>query len=293
MGLWQKLKRVALTDVAVLVKGLDRDALGEVERVLVEADFGATAFALVEDLEARMRRGTIRTEAHLHDWLRGELVQLAGAPGTPLAFAPDGPTVILMLGVNGAGKTTQTAKLAGMLAAAGHHVVLAAADTYRAGATEQLAVWAERLGLPCVTGPAKSDPAAVAYNAIDMAEARRADVVLVDTAGRLHTHGDLMEELKKIVRVVQKRLPGAPHESLLVLDGTVGQNAIQQGKVFTGAVPVTGVVITKLDGTAKGGAALTVGRELGVPIRFAGVGEALGDLEPWDPERFADRVLEG
>ena len=293
MGLWDRIKRVALTDVGVLVKGLDTDTIEAVERVLVEADFGPQAFALTEALTDKMRRGTLKTEPAMREWLLDELIARAGQPGAPLAFAAQGPTVILMLGVNGVGKTTQTAKLASMLKAGGREVILAAADTYRAGAAEQLQVWADRLGVTCVTGPARSDPAAVAFSAIEMAVARGVDVVLVDTAGRLHTHGDLMEELKKIVRVITKRLPGAPHESLLVLDGTVGQNAIAQGKAFTAAVPVTGVIVTKLDGTAKGGAVLMMQQELGVPIRFIGVGEQLGDLLPYDPVQFAERVLSG
>jgi len=199
--------------------------------------------------------------------------------------------VILVLGVNGVGKTTQTAKLAWRLQRAGHRVLLAAADTYRAGAVEQLAIWADRLGVPCVTGQQGGDPAAVAFAAIEAAAARGADVVLVDTAGRLHTQANLMDELRKVVRVVARKRPGAPHEALLVRDGTVGQNALQQGRAFADAVPLTGVIVTKLDGTAKGGAAVAVRRELGVPIRFIGVGEGLDDLEPFDPVRYAERLL--
>lgn len=293
MSLWQRIRRVALTDVSVLVRGLDTDTVEAVERVLVEADFGPAAFQIAADLEDRMRRGTLRTEAAVRDWLRDQLLVRMQGDVPSLRIADPGPTLMLILGVNGVGKTTQTAKLAHRLQTDGHAVVLAAADTYRAGAAEQLRVWATRLGVPCVTGPSRSDPAAVAFNAIEMAEARGAGVVLVDTAGRLHTHGDLMEELKKVVRVAARRLPGAPHESLLVLDGTVGQNAIRQARAFTAAVPVTGVIVTKLDGTARGGAALQIPEELGVPIRFLGTGEGLDDLEPFEPARFADRVLAG
>jgi len=224
-----------------------------------------------------------------------EIAGQARATGVAEALHVDvdaqGPAVILVFGVNGVGKTTQTAKLARRLQRDGRSVLLAAADTYRAGAVEQLAIWAERLGVPCVTGQQGGDPAAVAFDAIEAAVARRADVVLVDTAGRLHTQGDLMEELRKVVRVVGRRRPGAPHEALLVLDGTVGQNAIHQGKAFATAVPLTGVIVTKLDGTARGGAALAVRRELGIPIRFVGVGEGLDDLEPFDAVRFAERLL--
>ena len=292
-GLWRKLKALALTDVAVLVKGLDRDALERVERVLLEADFGPAAYALVEKLEHHMRRGVIKTETGLHDWLVEAIAEQVADAGEAGMLRVDGarPAVILMLGVNGVGKTTQTAKLARLLQHQKKSVLLAAADTYRAGATEQLEVWAERLGVPCVTGTQKGDPAAVVFDAIEAADKRGLDVVLVDTAGRLHTQGNLMNELKKVARVAARKVEGAPHESLLVLDGTVGQNAINQGRAFTQAVPVTGLIVTKLDGTARGGAAVTIRRELGVPIRFVGVGEGLDDLEPFDARRYAERIV--
>ena len=294
-GLWQTLKAVALTDVGVLLRGLDRDALGRVERVLLEADFGPAAFELVERLEDALRRGTLKTEGALRTWLVEAIAAQVRDAGSADALRVDvdgeGPAVIMVFGVNGVGKTTQTAKLAHRLQRAGRRVLLAAADTYRAGAVEQLGIWADRLGVPCVTGQQGGDPAAVAFDAIEAATARGADVVLVDTAGRLHTQGNLMDELRKVVRVVARKRPGAPHEALLVLDGTVGQNALQQGRAFADAVPLTGVIVTKLDGTAKGGAAVAVRRELGVPIRFIGVGEGLDDLEPFDPVRFAERLL--
>jgi fused signal recognition particle receptor len=293
-GLWRKLKALALTDVAILVKGLDRDALERVERVLLEADFGPAAYPLVEQLEDRMRRGVLKTEAQLRDWLVEAIAgQVRDAGDGPGGLRIDGarPAIILMLGVNGVGKTTQTAKLARMLQRQQKSVLLAAADTYRAGATEQLEIWAGRLGVGCVTGTQKGDPAAVVFDAAEAAEKRGVDVVLVDTAGRLHTQGNLMDELTKIARVAARKVAGAPHESLLVLDGTVGQNAINQGRAFTQAVPVTGLIVTKLDGTARGGAAAAIRRELGVPIRFVGVGEGLDDLEPFDARRYAERIL--
>jgi fused signal recognition particle receptor len=293
-GLWNKIKAIALTDVGVLVKGLDREALERVERALLEADFGPASFVLVEELEDRLRRGEIKTVPAMHEWLVAAIAEQlrdAGADARLNVDPADGPAVLLMLGVNGVGKTTQTAKLAHLLQCQGKSVLLAAADTYRAGAIEQLAVWGERLGVPCVTGVPRGDPAAVAFDAVEAAIARAIDVVLVDTAGRLHTQGNLMDELRKIVRVVARRRAGAPHESLLILDGTVGQNAIQQGRAFTAAVPVTGLIVTKLDGTAKGGAAVAIRRELGVPIRFVGVGEGLDDLEPFDPVRYARRIV--
>jgi fused signal recognition particle receptor len=193
--------------------------------------------------------------------------------------------------VNGTGKTTTAAKLARRLKREGRQVLLAAADTYRAGAVAQLQVWADRVGVPCVSGMSGGDPAAVAFDALDAARARGADTVIVDTAGRLHTQEGLMEELRKVTRVISRKVPGAPHETLLVLDGTVGQNAIQQGKLFGQAVSPTGIVVTKLDGSAKGGAVVALRRELSLPIRFVGLGETLDDLEPFDAERFAANLV--
>lgn len=293
-GLWRRIKEVALTDVTVLVKGLDHDTLEEVERVLVEADFGSTALELSEEFEEQLRRGQLKTTDAVRTWLKQRIAAYLpgdGSTGELNLGEGKGPAVVLVLGVNGVGKTTFIARLAHRLQRLGKTVLLAAADTFRPGASEQLAVWAERLDAPCVTGAKGGDPAAVAYDAVEAAKARGIDVVLVDTAGRLHTHGDLMEELKKIARVIERRCERAPHESLLVLDGTVGQNALQQGHAFADAVPVTGLVITKLDGTAKGGAVVRLRRELGIPITFIGVGESLDDLEVFDPERFTERLL--
>lgn len=290
-GLWRRIKETALTDVGVLVRGLPADVLDEVERVLIEADFGNVAFQLVEALAGECRRGRMKGVEEVRAWLAARLLEYAGT-SAPLRLADSGTSVVLLLGVNGVGKTTTVAKLGWYLMQQGRSVLFAAADTFRAGAREQLAVWAEHLGVDCVSGPPRSDPAAVAYQAIEAAEARRTDVVLVDTAGRLHTQEDLMEELRKIVRVVGRRAPGAPHESLLVLDATVGQNALAQGQTFTAAVPVTGLVLAKLDGTAKGGSVVRLRSELGVPIKFVGVGEALPDLRPFDPQTFVRDLLE-
>ncbi len=293
-GLWQKIRRVALTDVGVLVKGIDRDSLDDVERILAEADFGAIAFEMADDLSEKLRRGDLKTPADVRKWLRDRIVEYVTPEAVPGALDlgdGSGPGVILVLGVNGVGKTTQIAKLAHRLLGEGKSILLAAADTFRAGAQEQLNVWASRLNITCVTGASGGDPAAVAYDAVEAATARGIDVVLIDTAGRLHTHRDLVEELRKIERVVARRCDGAPHESLLVLDGTVGQNALQQGRVFTEAVNVTGLVITKLDGTAKGGAVVVLQRDLGIPIRFVGVGEKLEDLEVFEPGKFAEQLL--
>jgi fused signal recognition particle receptor len=293
-GLWQRIKEVALTDVTVLVKGLDHETLEGVERVLVEADFGPAALDIAEDLEGQLRRGALKSEAAVRAWLTervaGYLPSVSAATGLELGDGT-GPAVILIFGVNGVGKTTTIAKLAHGLGREGRSVLLAAADTFRAGAREQLRIWADRLDVPIVAGSQGGDPAAVAFDAIEAATARGVDAVLIDTAGRLHTHGDLMDELKKIARVVSRKRVGAPHESLLVLDATVGQNAFQQGRLFSQTVPLTGIVLTKLDGTAKGGAVLRVQHELGLPIRFVGVGEGLADLETFSPARFAERLL--
>ena len=320
MGLWKRIKQVALTDVTVLVKGIDHDMLEDVERVLIEADFGPATFELVEHLEEKIRRGELKTEEAFRSWLVDEIAGMFTADGAETqrdtedqgasggikgqetvagdvpsfrpSDIPTGPTVIVLLGVNGAGKTTQAAKLAHRLVQDGKSVILAAADTFRAGAAEQLSIWAERLGIPAVTGTQGGDPAAVAFDAVESATARGTDVVIVDTAGRLHTESDLMTELQKIVRVIGRRCQGAPHESFLVLDGTVGQNAVQQGKLFSSAVPITGLIVTKLDGTARGGAVVSLQREIGVPVRYLGVGEALDDLIDFEPRRFAERLLD-
>jgi len=294
MRLWERIKAVALTDVGVLVRGLDHDTLERMERVLLEADFGPASFELTEELKTSLQRGHLKNADQVRHWLSTRLGSYLESPpnhGDLSLGDGTGPGVVLLLGVNGAGKTTAAAKLARFLLKQKKTVLLAAADTYRAAATEQLVVWAERLGVDCVTGAPGTDPAAVAYDAMDAAAARGINVVLVDTAGRLHTQRDLMGEIAKVNQVIGRKRPGAPHERLLVIDGTVGQNALQQGKSFAAALPLTGVIVTKLDGTAKGGAVISVQRELGVPIRFIGVGEGLDDLEVFDPTRFVDRLL--
>lgn len=290
LGLWSRLKRLALTDVGALVRGLKAADLEDLERIMLEADFGLAATTeLVDGIEADVRRGTVKTDADLHAALADRLAVLLAGPADPgaIARAATGPTVVLMMGVNGAGKTTTTAKLAHRLQGEGRKVLVAAADTYRAGAIAQLQVWADRLKIPCVAGAPGGDPAAVAFDAIDAALARGADTVLVDTAGRLHTQEGLMDELGKVGRVVGRKLPGAPHEVLLVLDGTVGQNAVQQGRLFAQVIRPTGIVVTKLDGSARGGAIAALRRELDVPIRFVGLGEGVDDLVPFDARRFA------
>ncbi len=294
LGLWQRIKRLALTDVGALARGLNADDLEQMERVLIEADFGVPAtLELVAFLEGEVRNGTLKTDAQLREAVVQQLGTMLAAPGDPgqLARPESGPTVVLMVGVNGVGKTTSVAKLARRLQREGKTVLLGAADTYRAGAVAQLETWATRLGIECVSGMSGGDPAAVAFNAVEAAIARHVDVVLIDTAGRLHTQDGLMAELGKVVRVIAKKLPGAPHETLLVLDGTVGQNAVQQGKLFGQVVAPTGLIITKLDGTARGGAVVALRRELNLPIRFVGMGETVEDLAPFDATAWAEALF--
>lgn len=293
-GIWGRIKRLAMTDVGALMRGLNASDLEAMERLLIESDFGvATSVELTEGLEAEVRAGRLKTEADLRKALAGRLADLLESPGEPgaLARSLSGPTVILVVGVNGVGKTTTVAKLGRRLSREGRRVLLGAADTYRAGAIAQLQEWADRLDLPCVAGAAGGDPAAVAFDAIGAAIARDADTVIIDTAGRLHTQEGLMEELGKVVRVIARKLPGAPHETLLVLDGTVGQNAVQQGRLFRQAVALTGLIVTKLDGSARGGAVAALRRELDLPIRFIGLGEQPDDLIPFDPQRFAENLV--
>lgn len=294
-SLWQRFKDVAFTDVSVLFKGVDEGSLESLETLLIESDFGVTtSLALVADVEYRAKRGEVKTEAEFRRALAQgiEASLRKGNSDTALRTAASGPTVMLIIGVNGAGKTTFIGKLSAQLQSEGKRVLLGAADTFRAGAIDQLRVWAERAKVDFVGGAPGSDPASVAFDAVDAGITRGADVVIVDTAGRLHTSDDLMTELRKIHRVITKRLPDAPHEVLLVLDGTIGQNALSQARTFTAAVPVTGVVITKLDGTAKGGIVVAVHEALDVPIKFVGLGEQIGDLEPFDAGEYARELVE-
>lgn len=293
-GIWQRLKRLALTDVGALARGLNARDLEEIERLLIEADFGVPAtLDLTEFLEVEVRKGTLKTDAQLRDALVARLGVMLAGPADParLAAPASGPTVVLIVGVNGVGKTTSIAKLAHRLKREGKTVLLGAADTYRAGAVAQLEVWAQRLGVECVSGASGGDPAAVAFDAVEAAISRRADVVLIDTAGRLHTQDGLMAELAKVVRVIKRKIADAPHEVFLVLDGTVGQNAVQQGKMFAEVVAPTGLIVTKLDGTARGGALVALRRELDTPVRFVGTGEAMDDLEPFDAESWATGLV--
>ena len=295
-GLWGRIRQLAVTDVGALLRGLGKDELRAFERTLIEADLGvAAAGELVAEVQERIRRGKVKTAEDVRAALEERLVAILAQPGVDpgaVARSERGPTVILMVGVNGTGKTTATAKLAKRLSGEGRKVLLVAADTYRAGAVPQLEQWAERVGVPCVKGTAGGDPAAVVFDAIEAAGPRGLDTVIADTAGRLHTQDDLMKELQKIARIAARKSAGAPHETLLVLDGSTGQNAVSQGKVFKAALPITGLFVTKLDGTARGGAVVAMRKELGLPIRFIGVGEGADDLEVFEPRAYARRLLD-
>ena len=294
-SLWERIKDVALTDVAVIARGgVSVGSLERLEETLLEADFGVpTTLKLVADVERLAQRGQVKSQDEFLGALRDgvESALRAGNSDPSLASAASGPTIVLVIGVNGAGKTTLIGKLAARYRTEGKRVLVGAGDTFRAGAVDQLKVWAERAGAEFVGGKPNADPASVAFDAVDAAVTRAVDVAIVDTAGRLHTSDDLMTELKKVARVIAKRLPGAPHETLLVLDGTIGQNAIAQARFFSAAVPVTGIVVTKLDGTARGGVVVAVHEAIDAPVKFVGVGEAIDDLEPFDAATFAHELL--
>jgi fused signal recognition particle receptor len=296
-SLWQKIKDIALTDVAVIARGgVSAGSLEQLEELLLAADFGVpVTMRLVAEVETLAQRGKVKSQDEFLDALREGIARAlrAGNSDTALRRAASGPTVVLVIGVNGAGKTTFIGKLASRYRAEGKRVLLGAADTFRAGAIDQLRVWAERTGAEFVGGKAGTDPASVAFDALDAGVTRGVDVVIVDTAGRLHSSAPLMEELRKVARVVKKRIPDAPHETLLVLDGTIGQNAVAQARTFSEVVPITGVVVTKLDGTAKGGIVVAVHEALDVPVKFVGIGEKAADLMTFDADEYAAELLEG
>ena len=278
---------------ASLFDKLDDETWERLEEALILADVGAKATAeVVGRLEAEVEAGEVSGPEATRERLIELLAALAGeAP--PVLDLSSKPAVIMVVGVNGTGKTTTIGKLASVLSERlGLQVIVAAADTYRAAAIEQLETWTDRAGTEIVKGNAGGDPGAVVFDSLAAAEARDADVVIVDTAGRLHTHDNLMEELAKVNRVAEKRIDGAPHETLIVIDSTTGQNGLRQARAFAEAVDVSGVVLTKLDGTAKGGIALAIAGELGIPVKLIGVGEGIEDLRPFDAEAFAHALLD-
>jgi fused signal recognition particle receptor len=274
-------------------KDIDEDLLEELEEVLVSADFGMqTTMALMQSLEKRIAAGQAADPQALRGLLKDEIRQRLRLEAAPLDFEGASPFVIMVVGVNGVGKTTTIGKLAHQFVSQGKTVLLGAGDTFRAAAAEQLTVWGERAGVEVIRQESGSDPAAVAFDAAKAAVARKVDVLILDTAGRLHTKVNLMEELKKIRRVLDREIPGAPHETLLVVDATTGQNALVQARLFQEAVEVSGLALTKLDGTARGGMLVAIGNELGLPVRYVGIGEGLEDLRPFEPDLFVEALFE-
>jgi fused signal recognition particle receptor len=298
-GLTERFRQSLARTREAVQEGLDRvlkgqelgtATLDDLEGILLQADLGLeTTEAFVEAVRDQARRGRL-AEGDVRRTLATQLQEALKGAAAPLQLDAR-PAVFLMLGVNGTGKTTTCGKLAARLKAAGHDVLLAAADTFRAAAIDQLERWGERVGAPVIKQGPGADPSAVAYDAVKAAQARGADVLIVDTAGRLHTKTNLMQELEKVKRVLGRQLPGAPHETLLVLDATTGQNGIAQARLFHEALTLTGLILTKLDGTAKGGVVVRIARELALPIKLVGTGEQPDDLAPFDPEAFVTALV--
>ncbi len=308
MGLFEKLKagltktRQALFEkVTQLVSAqskIDPDMLDRLEEILLSSDVGVeTTLAILENIKQRVREEWYESSDHLLSLLKDEIAKILHVNGKEESLEraqepTSKPWVIMVVGVNGVGKTTTIGKLAYNYQKKGHKVIIGAADTFRAAANEQLEIWAQRAGVEIILQQHGADPASVAFDTLSSALAKQADIVIIDTAGRLHTKLNLMEELKKIKRVMDKRSPGAPHEVLLVLDATTGQNALQQARQFHQAVGLTGLVVTKLDGTAKGGIVLAIGNELKIPVRYIGVGEQIDDLQPFNKREFVEALFE-
>lgn len=303
MGFFSKIKQglkktaqLLSTDVRDLFKSqgrlVDEEFLDELLGVLIKTDMGVQASqATVDEIGAKYRSRVMQMEELLAG-VKEKLKELMAQPEAPIRFAPDGPTVIMVAGVNGAGKTTSIAKLAALFISQDKTVVLGAADTFRAAAVEQLTIWAQRLGAQIVKGEPGSDPASVAHRAVTLAVETGADVCIVDTAGRLQTQQNLMQQLTKIHRVIGKQIPAAPHEVLLVLDATTGQNGISQARHFTDAVHCTGIVLAKLDGTAKGGVVVAIRQQVGLPVKYVGVGERPEDLTLFVPDDFVEALFQ-
>lgn len=303
-GLFERMKQAVsrtrenlserIEEVVSFSKEIDRNTLDDLEATLIGADLGsATTHQVLEKLREKADRKQIGDVNELKRLLKDELLAILNAANTPPVEREEGvPEVVLVVGVNGTGKTTTIGKLAQWVRSNGRTALLCAGDTFRAAAIEQLEIWGQRTGTEVIRTKAGGDPAAVLYDALQAANARHIDCVIVDTAGRLHTKSNLMQELEKMRRTAQRIIPGAPHEVLLVIDATTGQNGLQQAKLFTDAAAVTGVVLTKLDGTAKGGVVVAIARELGLPVRYVGIGEKAGDILPFDPKEFVDSLFE-
>jgi fused signal recognition particle receptor len=272
---------------------IDEDLIEELEEILITADLGMpTTQKLIKSIETGREKGELDSPEQVRQLLMEGLKKILMFDSKPLDVTSSAPFVIMVVGVNGVGKTTTIGKLANQFALAGKKVILGAGDTFRAAAAEQLKVWGERADVEVISHAEGADPSAVAFDAAKAAVARKADILLLDTAGRLHTKVNLMEELKKIRRVLDREIPGAPHEVLLVLDATTGQNALTQAKLFNQAVPLNGIALTKLDGTAKGGIVVAIAAEMQVPVRFVGIGEQLDDLRPFDAEMFVSVLFD-
>jgi fused signal recognition particle receptor len=271
---------------------IDEDLLDELEEILITSDLGVkTTGMLLRKVADKVKRKELSDPARLRGQIRDEIRAVLDVQAPPLDYRSDKPFVIMIVGVNGTGKTTTTGKLANQLKRQGMKPMLVACDTFRAAAVEQLSIWGERVGAPVVKQKSGSDPSAVAFDALDAAVSRDIDVVLMDTAGRMHTKVNLMEELKKIHRTVAKKMPGAPHEIFLVLDASTGQNALSQAKLFKDGIGLTGLILTKLDGTAKGGVIAAICDELQIPVRYIGIGERVDDLRPFDPDEFTNALF--
>jgi len=283
----------SISSVVALTREVDDASLDDLELVLLASDIGSVTTAeIITRLRERALRHGISDGAELKSLLKAELRRILDSVARPIAHPATPPEVIMMVGVNGTGKTTTTGKLAALYSAQGRSVLLCAADTFRAAAIEQLEVWADRSGVSLIKTKQGGDPSAALYDALAAAKARAIEILIVDTAGRLHTKSDLMKELDKMRRTAEKLVPGAPHQTLLVMDATTGQNGLQQARLFTEAAHVTGIVLTKLDGTAKGGIVIAIAHELHLPVMYAGVGEKMEDILPFDPASFVDSLLD-
>lgn len=301
MGLFDKLKeglaktRKGITEkidqVLVSFGKVDDELFDELEEVLVTSDIGIdTSMSIIEGLKKKVKEGRVTEPQKVKALLKDELLDILGFDAPGLDVEP-GPAIIMVIGVNGVGKTTSIGKIAAMLKNEGKRVIIAAADTFRAAAIDQLQIWSDRVGVELIKHQEGSDPAAVIYDAIQAARARNADVLICDTAGRLHTKKNLMEELKKVSRIIDREMPNARRENLLVLDATTGQNAVSQAKTFSAVTDISGIVLTKLDGTAKGGIVIAIKSELNIPVKLIGVGEQLDDLQPFDPKDFVEALF--